>query len=64
MERKAAFERFMNEYGEAKQQDSANNPLASFVRTDIPHILYDLPFTDQKEYLIIFVMSDYKTIHI
>ena len=47
-----AFSRFMNGYLDAKKQVFADNPFGTFVRSDIPSILYGTGLVDQKEYLV------------
>ena len=47
-----AIERFVNEYAVAKTEIFAQHPFGSFVRSDIPKILYSTNIVDPDKYLI------------
>ena len=47
-----AIEKFVNEYAVAKTEIFAQHPFGSFVRSDIPKILYSTNIVDPDKYLI------------
>ena len=47
-----AIDRFINEYGTAKNEIFAQHPLGTFVRSEIPQILYSTGIVNAEKYLI------------
>lgn len=47
-----AIEKFINEYEVAKGETFAQHPLGTFVRTEIPQVIYSTGIVDSNKYLI------------